>query len=234
MMIKKEERPACRQTGFSSVVIILSIALVLALAGAGYFYLQSQNAKNTIKTAKEAPRPVQPAPSPLVAQPPADQMVYKTFKSADDKFSFDYPGSWTQIDIKNLESMVPKDLIDKRQLEMLLLLTDPTGGRIVLTTYSFDKILNLSQVMDELKADSVKMGAPYGEIDRKMAGNSLVVDYKIKAGGVVMMSRDLVFLSPGADKNDIYVVSLSAAEQTWSKFDTIFARVQLSAKLTVQ
>lgn len=228
MMMKKEN-------GFSPIVIILSIALILALGGAGYFYLQTQKsgvAKDNIKTAKDAPPSKREAPAPLVAQPPADQMVYKTFKSADSKFSFEYPSTWTQIDIKNLESMIPKDLIDKRELKMPLLLTDPTGGRIVFTTYRFGKNLDLNQVMDELKADSAKLGVPYEETSRKTVGNSLVVDYKIKAGGV-MMSRDLVFLAPGADKNDIYALSLSAIENTWSKFDTIFSRVQSSAKLAI-
>ena len=217
-----------KQYGFTPIVIILSVALALALAGAGYFYLQTQN---TTETAKDAPPPKREPPTPLVAQPPPDQMVYKTFKSADSRFSFEYPSSWTQIDIKNLESMIPKDLIDKREFQMPLLLTDPTGGRIVFTTYRFDKSFDINQVMDEMKADSTKMGAPYEETSRKLVSNSLVVDYKIKAGGVVMLGRDLVFLSPGADKNDVYVVSLSATEQTWSKFDTIFAKVQSSAKI---
>jgi len=223
-----------KEKGFSPIVIILSIALILALAGAGYFYLQTQksgSSKDNIKTAKDTPSPKREAPTPLVAQPPADQMVYKTFKSSDNRFSFEYPSSWTQIDIKNLESMIPKDLIDKRELQMPLLLTDPTGGRIVFTTYRFDKSFDINQVMDEMKADSTKMGAPYEETSRKLVSNSLVVDYKIKAGGVVMLGRDLVFLSPGTDKNDVYVVSLSATEQTWSKFDTIFAKVQSSAKI---
>jgi len=220
-----------KQHGFTPIVIILSVALALALFGAGYFYLQAQNSKNAVKLSKEAPPPKREAPKPLVAQPPPDQMVYKTFKSADSRFSFEYPSSWTQIDIKNLESMIPKDLIDKREFQMPLLLTDPTGGRIIFTTYRFDKSLDINQVMDEMKADSAKMGAPYEETNRKLVNKSLVVDYKIKAGGVVMLGRDLVFLSPGADKNDVYVVSLSATEQTWSKFDTIFAKVQSSAKI---
>ena len=76
------------------------------------------------------------------------------------------------------------------------------------------------------------MGAPYEETNRKLVNKSLVVDYKIRAGGVVMSGRDLVFLSPGADKNDVYIVSLSATEQTWSKFDTIFAKVQSSTTLS--
>lgn len=223
-----------KKNGFTPVVIALSVALVLALAGAGYFYLQSkssQGANNNIKTAKDAPPPKRETPTPLVAQPPADQMTYKLFRSSDNKFSFDYPASWTQIDIKNLESMIPKDLIDKRELKMPLLLTDPTGGRIVFTTYRFDKNLDLNQVMDEMKADSAKMGAPYEETSRKPASNSLVVDYKIKAGGVVMMGRDLVFLAPGANKNDIYVVSVSATETTWTKFETIFTKIQSSVKV---
>jgi len=220
-----------KQHGFTPIVIILSAALALALVGAGYFYLQTQNTKNSIKSAKDTPPPKREAPTPLVAQPPADQMVYKIFKSADGKFSFEYPSSWTQIDIKNLESMIPKDLIDKRELTMPLLLTDPTGGRIIFTTYRFDKSLDLNQVVDEMKADSVKLGAPYEETSRKKVSNSLVVDYKIKTGGIVMMGRDLVFLTSGAEKNDVYVVSLSATEQTLSKFDTIFTKVQSSAAL---
>ena len=220
-----------KQYGFTPIVVMLSVALILALFGAGYFYLQTQNTKNTVKLSKEAPPPKREAPTPLVAQPPPDQMVYKTFKSADGKFSFEYPSSWTQIDIKNLESIIPKDLIDKRELQMPLLLTDPTGGRIIFTTYRFDKSLDINQVMDEMKADSAKIGAPYEETNRKLVSNSLVVDYKLKAGGVVMMGRDIVFLSPGQTKNDVYVVSLSATEQTWSKFDTIFAKVQSSAKI---
>lgn len=221
MMLKKE-------SGFSLVVIILSVALILALAGAGYFFLQSKNTKSN----KDAPSKRE-APTPLVAQPPADQMVYKTFKSADSKFSFEYPSTWTQIDIKNLESMIPKALIDKRELTMPLLLTDPTGGRLVFTTYRFDSKLDINQVMDELKADSAQLGAPYEEVSRKMVDKSLVVDYKFKSGAVVMVSRDLVFLLLGDVKNDVFVVSLSATENTWSKFDTIFTRVQSSVKLTV-
>jgi len=231
-MRQKTGWPACRQAGFSPVVIVLSLALVLALAGAGYFYLQAQNTKNAVKLSKDVPPSKREAPSSLVTQPPADQMTYKEFKTGDGKFSFEYPSSWTQIDIKNLESMIPKDFIDKRELTMPLLLTDPTGGRIVFTTYRFDKSLDINQVTDEMKADSAKMGAPYEETNRKLVNQSLVVDYKIKAGGVVMLGRDLVFLSLGTDKNDVYVVSLSATENTWSKFDTIFVKVQSSAALS--
>lgn len=224
-----------KKNGFTPVVIMLSIALVAALLGAGYFYLQSQKAqgsKDNPKIAKDTP-PQKEAPTPLVAQPPADQMVYKTFKSNDNKFSFDYPTTWTQIDIKNLESMIPKEMIEKNELKMPLLLTDPSGGRLVFSTYRFDKNLDLNQVMDEMKADSEKMGAPYEEIDRKMAGDGLVVNYKLRTGGVIMMGRDLVFLSAGQIKNDIYVISLAATEKTWNNFDIIFTRVQSSAKLTV-
>lgn len=219
-----------KQDGFTPIVLFLSAALVLALSGAGYFYLQAQNSQTRVKTAKDAPPPKREAPTPLVAQPPADQMVYKEFKTADNKLSFEYPSTWTQIDIKNLESMIPKEMIDKRELTMPLLLTDPTGGRVVFTTYRFDKSLSLDQVMDEMKADSEKLGAPYEETGRKRNNNNLIVDYKIKTAGVVMMGRDLAFLFPGADKNNVYVISLSAVENTWSKFDTIFARVQSSAK----
>lgn len=224
MMFKKQD-------GFSLVVIVLSVALVLALVGAGYFYLQSQKTQEAIQK-RNAPRSSAVAPTPLVAQPSADQMVYKTFNSSDAKFSFEYPSTWTQIDIKNLESMIPKDFIDKRELKMPLLLSDPTGGRLVLTISRFDKKMDLTQVMDEIKSDSAKMGAPYEEINRKAVGNSLVVDYKIQAGGVVMMGRDLVFLSPGQIKNDIYVLSLAATEKTWNNFDTIFTKVQSSVALS--
>lgn len=227
MISKRKKRPAGRQTGFTLVVIALSTALALAVVAAGYFYLRSQNFR------REVPSPQKEAPTPLVAQPPADQMVYKTFKSADGKFSFDYPTTWTQIDIKNLESIVPKDMIDKNELKMPLLLTDPSGGRLVFSTYRFDPKMNLDQAMDSLKLDSEKMGAPYEETDRKMAGDSLVVDYKLRTGGIVVRGRDLVFLSPGQVKNDIYVVSLAAApEKTWNNFDIIFTRVQSSAKLS--
>lgn len=215
-MFKKEK-------GFTLVVIVLSIALVIALAGAGYFYFQSQK--------RNIPRPAPPAPTPLVAQPPADQMIYKEFKTTDGKLSFEYPSSWTQIDIKNLETMIPKAIIDKNELAMPLLLTDPTGGRVVFSTYRFDPKMDLSQVMDSLKLDSEKMGAPYEEISRKTEEKSLVVDSKIKAGSVVMMNRDIVFMIAGSPKNSIYVISLAAPENVWAKFDTIFAKVQSSAKL---
>lgn len=231
MMIKKEERSVCWPAGFSPIVIVLLIALVLALAGAGYFYFQSQKAQETIQK-RNVPRPSGVAPTPLVAQPPADQMVYKEFRTTDGKFSFEYPSTWTQIDIKNLESMIPKDLIDKRELKMPLLLTDPTGGRIVFTTYRFDNNLDLNRVMDEIKSDSAKMGVPSEEISRKTEKQSLVVDSKIRAGGVVMMNRDIVFLVAGSPKNSIYVVSLASPENVWAKFDTIFTKVQSSIQLS--
>lgn len=223
-MIKKEK-------GFSLVVIVLSIALVVALAGAGYFYFQAQNTKNTVKTAKDAPPPKREAPTPLVAQPPADQMTYKEFKTSDGKFSFEYPSTWTQIDIKNLETMIPKEIIDKNELTMPLLLTDPTGGRVVFSTYRFDSKMTPDQVMDSLKADSEKMGAPYEEISRKTEKESLIVDSKIRAGGVVMMNRDIVSIVAGSPKSSIYVVSLASPENVWTKFETIFTRVQSSIKL---
>lgn len=219
-MFKKEK-------GFTPIVIILAVALIAAVASAGYFYFKSQNL-----TTKDVPPPKKEAPTPLVAQPPADQMVYKTFESADSKLSFEYPSTWTQIDIKNLESMIPKEMIDKNELTMPLLLTDPTGGRLVFSTYRFDPKMNLDQVMDSLKADSEKMGAPYEEISRKTERESLVVDSKIRAGGVVMMNRDIVFLVAGSPKNSIYVVSLASPENVWAKFETIFTKVQASAALS--
>lgn len=219
-----------QEDGFTPVVIVLSIALVVAMAGAGYFYLQSQKAQETLQK-RNAPRPSAIVPTPLVAQPPADQMVYKEFKTTDNKFSFEYPSSWTQIDIKNLESMIPKEIIDNNELTMPLLLTDPTGGRLVFSTYRFDPKMNLDQIMDSLKADSKKMGAPSEEISRKTERESLVVDSKIKAGSVVMMNRDIVFLVAGSPKNSVYVISLASPENVWTKFETIFAKVQSSAKL---
>lgn len=226
-----------KEKGFTPVVIILVIALVLALSGAGYFYFKSQNSedsKNNIKTAKDVPPPKREAPTPLVTQPSADQMIYKEFKTTDGKFSFEYPSTWTQIDIKNLESMIPKEMIDKNELTMPLLLTDPTGGRLVFSTYRFDSKMNLDQVMDSLKADSEKLGAPYEEISRKTEKESLVVDSKIRTGSVVMMNRDIVFLVAGSSKNSIYVVSLASPENVWTKFETIFAKVQSSVALSPQ
>lgn len=222
-MIKKEK-------GFTPVVIVLSIALVVALAGAGYFYFQSQKAQEIIQKSN-APRPSTVTPTPLVAQPPADQMTYKEFKTSDGKFSFEYPSTWTQIDIKNLETMIPKEIIDKNELTMPLLLTDPTGGRVVFSTYRFDSKMTPDQVMDSLKADSEKMGAPYEEISRKTEKESLVVDSKIRAGGVVMMNRDIVSIVAGSPKSSIYVVSLASPENVWTKFETIFTKVQSSIKL---
>ncbi|HUW22118.1 MAG TPA: hypothetical protein VMW41_05655 [Candidatus Bathyarchaeia archaeon] len=49
--------------------------------------------------------------------------------------------------------------------------------------------------------------------------------------GNVLMGRDLVFLSPGTAKNDVYIVSLSALLNTWNNFNPVFTHVQSSVQL---
>jgi len=215
-------------------VLLIGGALfgVLLIAGGGFFFWRQRKAEELIGL-PDIPEDQQRGP--LVTPPSAEEMPYETFQTEDGQFSFDYPATWISTDIgAQLETLLPKEFIDKYKLSMPLLLSDLRGTQLGLSTYHFEKGLGLGAIMDTLKEELVAMGQPYNEVGREMVGESLVVDSTVDAGqGVTMRIRDVLFLAPNDPKNIVYNLSFSARQSNWGDYETIFDHLQNSAQLSL-
>lgn len=204
---------------------------VLLIAGGGFLLWQQGRPKEEVRPPQEGQ---QEQRGPLVTPPPVEEMTYETFQTEDGYLSFEIPSAWIRTEIKNLETVLPKEFVDKYQLTMPLILSDPRGAQASLSVYRFEKGTGLNSVMDALRADLVALGQPYNEVSRQTVGDSLVVDSTVDAGqGVTVKVRDVLFLTPGADKDTVYNISFSAREPNWGEYETIFDHVQNSAKLSL-
>jgi hypothetical protein len=200
---------------------------VLLIAGGSFLFLRQKKGS--------APPTEQPQEQrgPLVVPPSAEETVYGNFATADGHLALEYPSAWIRADIKNLESILPKNFIDKYGLTMPLILSDPRGAQISLSTYQFEKGTTLDAAMEAFKADLVAMGQPYNEVSRRMVGEMMVVDSTVDAGqGTTVKVRDLLFLVPGDEKDAVYNISFSARQESWSDYEAIFNHVQSSAQLS--
>jgi len=203
---------------------------VLLIAGGGLLLWQQRRPKEEVQPPQERQ---QEQRGPLVVPPPAEEMPYEAFTTADGHLSFEYPAAWTRAEIQNLETILPKNFIDKYGMTMPLILSDPRGAQITLSTYLFEKGTSLDAAMEAFKADLVAMGQPYNEVSREMVGEMMVVDSTVDAGqGTTVKVRDLLFLVPGETKDTVYNISFSAREPNWGEYETIFNHVQNSAQLS--
>lgn len=205
--------------------------MILVLAGGGFFYFQKQKSEKATSE-KEEVRPEAERPTPAVVPPPAEEMPYETFQTEDEKLSLEYPSAWIRAEIKNLETVFPKELIDKYELAIPLILSDPRGAQLTLAKYHFDKSMDLDAIMDALIAELAALGTPYSETSRETVGDALIVDSQIKLGTSVARVRDLLYLIPAEPKNIVYDISLTAAEGAWAEAETVFSHVQNSVQLS--
>jgi len=206
--------------------LVGGVFLGLLFVGGGVFLWQRQ--RKPAEISQEAP----PERKLLVTPPPAEEMSYETFTTEDGNFSLEYPQAWIQTEIKNLETALPKNFIDKYGLTIPLLLSDPRGAQTSLSIYHFEEGMGLEAVMDALKADLVSLGQPYNEVSRKKVGDSLVVDSTVNTQGVTVKVRDVLFLAPGLPKNIVYGLSFTAREDSWGEYEAVFNHVQTSARLS--
>ncbi len=212
-------------------VLLIGGALfgVLLIAGGGVFLWRQRRPK------EEEVRPPQTGQQQgsLVTPPPAEEMTYETFTTDDGNLSFEYPSAWTRTEIKNLETVLPKDFIDKYQMTMPLILSDPRGAQATLSIYQFEKGTSLDEAMDMFRADLVAMGQPYNEVSRQTVGEMMMVDSTVDTGqGVTVKVRDLLFLVPGDEKDAVYNISFSAREENWDDYGTIFDHIQTTTTLS--
>lgn len=200
---------------------------VLLIAGGGFFFWRQRNSTAVPEEETQMERR-----EPLVVPPSAEEMTYETFTTADGNLSFEYPATWISTDInESLETFLPKDFIDKRELSIPLFLTDPRGAQLTLSVYRFEKGLDLNAVMDALEADLVSLGQPYNKVSRETVGETLLVDSTVDVQGVPVQIRDVLFLAPNEPKNIVYNLSFSARQENWSNYETIFSHIQSSAQL---
>jgi len=220
------------------LLLIGGVVLGLLLLGGGVFLWQQRKPTTVSDVSEEETRTGRR--EPLVVPPPAEETVYENFVTDDGHLSLEYPSAWTRAEIKNLETVLPKNFVDKYQLTMPLILSDPRGAQITLSVYQFDKGTTLAAAMEAFKADLVAMGQPYNEVSRQMVGEMMVVDSTVNAGqGTAVKVRDLLFLVPGGTQETIYNISFSArlpageaGEPNWSEYEAIFNHIQTSAKLS--
>jgi len=213
------------------LLLIGGMVLGLLFIGGGVFVWRQRKAAEVVGLPDV---PEQKSRGPLVTPPPAEEMTYEPFTTADGNLSFEYPQAWVRTEIKNLETVLPKNFIDKYELAMPLILSDPRGAQATLSAYQFEKGITLDAAMESFRADLVAMGQPYNEVSRQMVGDVLVVDSTVDAGqGVTVKVRDILFLVPGPDKDAIYDICFNARQENWGDYQSIFDHVQTSAKLSL-
>lgn len=223
--------------GFSVIEVVVALTLILILGAGLYLYFKSQGANETAQSPagqeKTSP-PQKQTPSPLVTQPPLDQTIYNSYQTADQKFSFEYPQTWTQIELKNLESILPKAMIDKNELTMPLIASDPRGAQVILSIYHFDKVMDLPAIMASLEKDAASLGQTYTQLNREVntEGDKLTQDLLIQTSGVSMKVRDLVYKVSSEPKNAIYNLSLQTKEENFADYESIWQHIENSVKIT--
>lgn len=209
-------------------LIIGGALLGVLLVGGGGFLLWRQRQPAEVS---EEPRPERQLP---VTPPSAEEMSYEAFTTADGHLSLEYPAAWTRTEIQNLETVLPENFIDKYELTMPLILSDPRGAQTTLSIYQFEKGISLGAAMEAFKADLTAMGQSYNEVGRETVGEMMVVDSAVDAGqGVVVKVRDLLFLVPGEVKDAVYNISFSARQDSWGECEPIFSHIQDSARLSL-
>jgi len=159
-----------------------------------------------------------------------EEGAYLVFQTADGRFSFDYPASWSRAEIDSLAALLPKDFIDKYSLTMPLLLSNPQNAQISLSTYQFEEGTDLETAMDALKEELSGMGNPYNEISREVAGDSLVEDSTVDEQGTTMRVRDILYLG---QEGLVYNLSLTAPQNVWDDYESLFSYIQNSAQLSL-
>ena len=206
---------------------------VLLVAGGGFLLWRQKKSGGSIGIPEKDWEQQGERREPLVVPPSAEEMPYETFATADGNLSFEIPSAWTRTEIQNLETVLPKSFIDKYQMTMPLILSDPRGAQASLSTYRFEKGLDLDAVMDALAAELVNLGQPYNEVGRGTVGDSLVVDSTVDTQGVTVQVRDILFSVLEADENIIYNLSFSARQSNWGEYETIFDHIQTTAQLSL-
>lgn len=215
----------------------MALVLVLILGAGLYLYFKSQPASETTRTPagqeKTSP-PQKQTPSPLVTQPPIDQTIYTSYQTADQKFSFEYPQTWTQIELKNLESVLPKNMIDKNELTIPLIASDPRGAQAILSIYHFDKSMDLEAIMASLEQDAASLGQTYTQLNREVnaTNDRLTQDSLIQTSGGSMKVRDLILKVSSEPKNTVYDLSLQAKEENFADYASIWQHIENSIQIT--
>lgn len=85
------------QTGFSALDTVLGVLLVAAIGAAGYFAYQNMNKSSQPPTASVSPLP-HATPTPSQAQ--SSMAGWKTYTSAFEGASFQYPSTWTMKQVQ--------------------------------------------------------------------------------------------------------------------------------------
>lgn len=188
------------------------LVIFLVAAGVLFYYFRPPKPQETVEVSEDTP--------------------YEIFTTTDGRLSFEYPSTWTRTEIQNLETVLPKNFVDKYNLAMPLILSDPRGAQISLSVYQFEQGTDLNAAMDAFEADLAEMGQPYNEVNRKVVGEMLVVESTVDEQEAVVRVRDVLFSVPGESGEVVYNLSLSAPQTIWGGYEALFSYIQNSTQLS--
>lgn len=157
-------------------------------------------------------------PGPETAKP--EEITFKEFQGPSG-LKVKYPEAFIVLEIKNLESLVPKEIIEKRNLKLLLLAIDPSGrSQLSVSESEFDASLTPEQVIEESKEDNRLQGTEMKILSVEGDERSVIVETELVVKGSTLRTKEkLIFVRvPGQSKMKVYGVSILTTPDDYSRY----------------
>ncbi len=213
-----------------STIVLLIVLLLILIIGAFFAIDYFENKKGgdiydvfKLKENEEEASKINP-----------DSLSYVKFTSEDEKFTINYPESWIKSEIKDLSQVASKEVVEKYNLEMPLMITLPAAGKLVqlaVTKYEFDAVKKIDTIIEELMGDTEVQGVSAEIISKKTSEDLADFEAKYTQNGLNLHSKEKLFLLPTKENTRIgYVASFLTLEKDWNEYEKVADFIISSAR----
>ena len=157
-------------------------------------------------------------PGPEPARP--EEITFKEFQHPSG-LKVKYPEAFIIAEIENLESLIPREIIEKRNLKLLLLAVDPSGrSQLSVSESEFDAYLTADQVFEELEKDQQLRGIETKILSAEGDERSVIVETELVVKGSTFRTKEkLIFVRvPGQSKMKVYGISILTTPDDYSRY----------------